>query len=147
VVRFAALILLGLFTIGGTPVRAASLWESLAGPVFVHADTRELPEAAVMSLAQDRAGFLWVGTQGGLARYDGYHFRSFLPNPSDPKALPDGYVRTILPDADGGLWMGSSSKEQFPDTIERAKSLSHEHHSSRVLSFPRICVCLCFDDR
>ena len=108
-VRFAALILLGLFMIGGTPVRAASPWESLAGPVFVHADTRELPEAAVMSLAQDRAGFLWVGTQGGLARYDGYHFRSFLPNPSDPKALPDGYVRTILADPDGGLWIGSSS--------------------------------------
>lgn len=108
-VRFAALLLVGFFTICGTSVRAASPWESLAGPVFVHADTRELPEAAVMSLAQDRAGFLWVGTQGGLARYDGYHFRSFLPNPSDAKALPDGYVRTILPDADGGLWIGSSS--------------------------------------
>jgi diguanylate cyclase (GGDEF)-like protein len=94
---------------GGTPVRAASPWERLAGPVFVHADTRELPEAAVMSLAQDRAGFLWVGTQGGLARFDGYHFVSFLPNPSDAKALPDGYVRTLLADADGGLWIGSSS--------------------------------------
>jgi diguanylate cyclase (GGDEF)-like protein len=109
VVRFAAFLLLGLFAIGGSPVEAASVWENLAGPVFVHTDTRELPEAAVMSLAQDRAGFLWVGTQGGLARFDGYHFRSFLPNPSDPKALPDGYVRTILPDADGGLWIGSSS--------------------------------------
>ena len=109
VVRFVASLLLGLFAISGAPADAASPWERLAGPVFVHADTRELPEAAVMSLAQDRAGFLWVGTQGGLARFDGYHFRSFLPNPSDPKALPDGYVRTILPDTDGGLWIGSSS--------------------------------------
>ena len=108
-VRFAALILLGLFAIGGTAAQAASPWERLAGPIFVHTDPRELPEAAVMSVAQDRAGFLWVGTQGGLARYDGYHFRSFLPNPSDPKALPDSYVRTLLPDANGGLWIGSSS--------------------------------------
>ena len=88
---------------------AASPWANIANPVFVRADTRELPEAAVMSLAQDSTGFLWVGTQGGLARYDGYRFRSFLPNPADPAALPDGYVRTMLADPTGGVWIGSSS--------------------------------------
>ena len=106
--RRVAFLLLCFF-VCGAPARAASPWQSLAGPVFVRADTGELPEAAVMSLAQDRAGFVWVGTQGGLARFDGYHFRSFLPNPSDPKALPDGYIRAMLPDANGGLWVGSSS--------------------------------------
>lgn len=93
----------------GAPSYAASPWQTIANPVFTRADTRELPEPAVMSLAQDRAGFVWVGTQGGLARYDGYHFRSFLPDPANPKALPDGYVRTILPNATGGVWIGSSS--------------------------------------
>ncbi len=106
--RRVAFLLLCFF-VYGAPARAASPWQRLAGPVFVRADTRELPEAAVMSLAQDRAGFVWVGTQGGLARFDGYHFRSFLPNPSDSKALPDGYVRAMLPDTNGGLWVGSSS--------------------------------------
>jgi diguanylate cyclase (GGDEF)-like protein len=105
----AFLLLLGMFLIVGAPAFAASPWQNLASPEFVHADTRELPEAAVMTLAQDRAGFLWVGTQGGLARYDGYHFRNFLANASDPKALPDGYTRALLPDAGGGLWVGTSS--------------------------------------
>jgi len=109
VLRRLAFVVVGLFAVAGGPAFAASPWQNLADPVFVRADTRELPEPAVMSLAQDRTGFLWVGTQGGLARFDGYHFRSFLPNPSDPKALPDGYVRTILPDANSGLWLGSSS--------------------------------------
>lgn len=95
--------------VAGGPAFAASPWQQLADPVFVHADTRELPEAAVMTIAQDSTGFLWVGTQGGLARFDGYHFRSFLPNAGDPKALPDGYLRALLPDANGGLWIGSSS--------------------------------------
>jgi diguanylate cyclase (GGDEF)-like protein len=108
VVRIVAFLLLGLFVFGA-PAEAAPPWQNLAQPVFVHTPSRELPEAAVMSLAQDSAGFLWVGTQGGLARFDGYHFRSFLPDAEDPKALPDGYVRTILPAADGGLWIGSSS--------------------------------------
>src|ERR1700733_13569798 len=95
--------------VAGAPAFAASPWQTLADPVFLHTDSRELPEAAVMALTQDRAGFLWVGTQGGLARYDGYHFRSFLPNASAPKARPDGSVRTLLPDAGRGLWIGSSS--------------------------------------
>jgi diguanylate cyclase (GGDEF)-like protein len=119
VVRFAAFLLLGLFVFG-LPAEAATPWQNLAEPVFVHTPSRELPEAAVMSLAQDSAGFLWVGTQGGLARFDGYHFRSFLPDPGDATALPDGYLRTILPDANGGLWIGSSSDGlvRFDETTE-----------------------------
>jgi diguanylate cyclase (GGDEF)-like protein len=109
VVRVVAFLLLGLFAFSAAPAEAASPWQTLAAPVFARADTRELPEAAVMSIAQDSAGFIWVGTQGGLARFDGYHFRSFLPNPGADTALPDGYVRTILPDPAGGLWIGSSS--------------------------------------
>jgi diguanylate cyclase (GGDEF)-like protein len=101
--------MVGLFVMGGARAEATSPWQSLANPIFVRADTSTLPEAAVMALAQDSAGFLWIGTQGGLARYDGYHTRNFLSNASDPTALPDGYVRTILPDATGGLWIGSSS--------------------------------------
>ena len=108
-VRPFALILLSLLAVCGAPASAASPWQRIADPVFTRTDTRELPEAAVMSLAQDSAGFLWVGTQGGLARYDGYHFRNFLANPTDPAALPDGYVRTLLPDSLAGLWIGSSS--------------------------------------
>lgn len=61
-----------------------------------------------MSVSQDASGFMWVGTQGGLARFDGYSYRNFLPDPSDPAALPDGYVRTLLPDA-GGMWIGTST--------------------------------------
>jgi diguanylate cyclase (GGDEF)-like protein len=109
VARFLAVLLFGILLVVSAPVEAASPWQNLSDPVFLRADSRELPEAAVMSLAQDSAGFLWVGTQGGLARYDGYHFRNFLPNPNDRAALPDGYLRALLPDVDGGLWIGSSS--------------------------------------
>jgi diguanylate cyclase (GGDEF)-like protein len=101
--------LFGFLAVGSAPAGADSPWHNFADPVFVHTDTRELPDAAVMSVAQDGAGFIWIGTQGGLARFDGYHVRSFLPNPSDPKALPDGYLRTLLADPNGGLWVGSSS--------------------------------------
>ena len=73
-----------------------------------------------MAVAQDRDGFLWVGTQGGLARYDGYHFRSFVVHAGDRTALPDGYIRTLLADPAGGVWIGSSSSGlvRFDDVSE-----------------------------
>src|SRR5579862_6689831 len=90
--RFALpALLVGFLSVAGAPSRASdSPWAGLAAPVFVHVDARELPEGAVQGVAQDSSGFLWVATQGGLARYDGYHFTNYLPHPSDPKALPDG---------------------------------------------------------
>jgi diguanylate cyclase (GGDEF)-like protein len=108
-VRFIALVLLGILMLGSAPAEAASAWQNLADPVFVRADGRELPEAAAMAVAQDRAGFLWVGTQGGLGRFDGYHFRNFFADAGNPDALPDGYVRTLLGGTEGGVWIGSSS--------------------------------------
>lgn len=89
--------------------RAASPWANLADPIFTRVDTRGLPEQAVMAIAQDSTGFLWIGTQGGLARFDGYQFQNYLPNADEPNALPDGYVRTLLAGADGAMWIGTST--------------------------------------
>ena len=48
-----------------------------------------LPETSVLSIHQDSLGFLWVATQGGLARYDGAEMAVFAPDTDDPGALPD----------------------------------------------------------
>src|SRR4029079_6126504 len=58
---------------------AASPWGDVAAPVFLRIDQKALPHPAVYAVAQDAAGFIWVGTPGGLARYDGYRFRQFAP--------------------------------------------------------------------
>ncbi len=122
----ALLVGLGLAALCYGIAGADSAWQRVADPVFLRTDTRELPEAAVMSVAQDRAGFVWVGTQGGLARYDGYHYHDFIPNPGDPKALPDGYIRTIRPDDGDGLWIGSSS-----DGLVHYDAMSEQFHTWR----------------
>ncbi|MGH7484111.1 MAG: ligand-binding sensor domain-containing protein, partial [bacterium] len=66
-----------------------------------------MPHPAVDAVTQDAAGFLWIGTPAGLARYDGYHFRSYLPDRSDPGA-PAG-VEALVPDPTGKLWVGTPS--------------------------------------
>jgi ligand-binding sensor domain-containing protein len=86
-------------------------WSALADTVFEHlARDNELPNStAPTSLAEDGDGFLWVGTQNGLARWDGYHFRSYKSDPRIAGALPDNFVKKLHTDVAGRLWIGTNS--------------------------------------
>src|SRR5262245_19286711 len=67
----------------------------------------EVPAHLVSALAQDADGFLWIGTQGGLVRYDGYAFRTYRPDPRDPSTIGGTYVRTLRVASDGRIWIGT----------------------------------------
>lgn len=65
-----------------------------------------LPQDTVQSLLQTRDGYLWVGTQEGLARFDGVRFRVW-----DERTTPElrsGSVASLLEDSKGRLWIGLS---------------------------------------
>ncbi|MFC0678833.1 diguanylate cyclase [Lysobacter korlensis] len=64
-----------------------------------------LPQITVNAILQDRAGFLWVGTQDGIARFDGVAFRNYTP--ADHPGLGHGVINALGLDRDGALWMGS----------------------------------------
>ncbi|MEL6444969.1 MAG: two-component regulator propeller domain-containing protein [Bacteroidota bacterium] len=68
-----------------------------------------MPQTFATSVARDSLGFLWFGTAGGLARYDGYQFDVFELDPDDPASLPDPVVRALLVARDGTLWVGMNS--------------------------------------
>lgn len=61
------------------------------------------------AMAQDRQGYLWVGTQGGLMRWDGYRFRTYAPDPGTPGSLPDNFVTALHIDGRDHLWVGTSA--------------------------------------
>ncbi|GAB2523243.1 diguanylate cyclase [Lysobacter humi (ex Lee et al. 2017)] len=64
-----------------------------------------LPQISVLALAQDRTGYLWVGTQAGLARFDGVEFHVYTPE-SEP-GLPGTWIRALHLGRDGRLWVGT----------------------------------------
>jgi signal transduction histidine kinase/ligand-binding sensor domain-containing protein len=64
-----------------------------------------LPQNTIQALVQTRDGFVWLGTESGLVRFDGTGFEIFDHN-SKP-ALPDNDVRCLLETADGALWIGT----------------------------------------
>ena len=64
-----------------------------------------LPANAVHSLAQTSDGYLWIGTQGGLARFDGLTFTIF--NSKNSGVLEEDDIDTLLGDSRGNLWIGT----------------------------------------
>jgi diguanylate cyclase (GGDEF)-like protein len=67
--------------------------------------TQGLGNLNIASLTQDRTGFLWVGTQNGLYRYDGSQFQSF----GAAQGLPDRVIQDLYVGMDGTLWVASST--------------------------------------
>jgi len=66
-----------------------------------------LSQTSVLSLFQDSRGFLWIGTQDGLNKYDGYDFKIFKNQPLDSNSISNNYIHSICEDNNGDLWIGT----------------------------------------
>lgn len=98
----------------------------------------ESPARLCTALVEDRDGFLWIGTQGGVVRYDGFEFRTFAPVPGDAASLSGSDVRALHAGRDGRMWIGTFSDgfsvfdparevfTRFRHDARRPDSLSHD---------------------
>ncbi|MGE0077193.1 MAG: two-component regulator propeller domain-containing protein [Bacteroidales bacterium] len=62
-----------------------------------------LPQSTVFSTFQDSRGYLWIGTESGVARFNGYQFVVF----DKSSGLPGNIVRSVVEGADGNIWVGT----------------------------------------
>ena len=65
-----------------------------------------LPQNTVHTIAQTRDGYVWIGTEEGLARFDGIRFTLF--DKQNTPQLKSNYIRTLLVDRAGALWIGTA---------------------------------------
>jgi signal transduction histidine kinase/ligand-binding sensor domain-containing protein/CheY-like chemotaxis protein len=73
---------------------------------FTHIDSKDgLPNSLVFAIEQDRNGFIWFGTNKGLARYDGYNFRVFLPDEQKKFSISNKSVFRLKFDHNDYLWL------------------------------------------
>ncbi len=71
--------------------------------------TQGLGNLNITCLAQDRTGYLWVGTQNGLYRYDGSGFQRY----GAAEGLPERTIQNLFVGADGTLWVATTSSIFF----------------------------------
>lgn len=66
-----------------------------------------LAQNSVVAVLQDRDGFMWMATEDGLHRYDGYSFRIYRNDPDDPASLSENNIYSLFESRDGALWVGT----------------------------------------
>ncbi|MEO9216043.1 MAG: two-component regulator propeller domain-containing protein, partial [Rhodanobacter sp.] len=88
----------------------ADPWAPFDTPWFDKIDISEgLPHSTTTAIVQDSRGLIWIGTMGGLARYDGFRMQVFETAARNTPGLPDTYVRNLLALPDGGLLIGTNA--------------------------------------
>ena len=94
----------------GSAVASPERWDALATPLFEHLGLDQgLPHAVGMTMAQDGDGYIWIGTQSGLARWDGYRVRSFHHDANQPSSVPGDFIQVLHVDVAGRLWVGTAA--------------------------------------
>ena len=66
-----------------------------------------LAQESVLSIAQDRQGFMWFGSQAGLSRFDGYKVTVYRNVVGDPRSLAENWVGVLHIDPLGRMWVGT----------------------------------------
>ncbi|WOD42869.1 hybrid sensor histidine kinase/response regulator transcription factor [Hwangdonia lutea] len=66
-----------------------------------------LSQSSVLSIIQDKKGFLWFGTRDGLNIFDGNEFKVFRHHSQDFGSLSNSFVKVLHEDAGGNLWVGT----------------------------------------
>jgi signal transduction histidine kinase/ligand-binding sensor domain-containing protein/CheY-like chemotaxis protein len=102
-----------------------------------------LPQSSITSIAQDRDGFLWMGTFGGLVRFDGVQFRTFSPD-NEP-AFTSKSVLQVWSDRSDRLWISTEGgivwreNGRFVRGPEKARKIIRfaEGHDGRVIASAR----------
>ena len=94
-----------------------------------------LPSNSVNVVMQNRQGFLWVGSQNGLNRYDGYEFRDLRQRTPEGDPLDHLIVTALFEDAGEQLWVGTQKGLLVLDASGRViRRYRHDSKDSRSLS-------------
>ena len=131
---------------------------SYAAPVVAQRDAGSLPQAveqeapsirfnrigledglvqvSAKAMIQDSRGFIWIGTEAGLHRYDGHSFRVYAPVPFDTTSLSNGNINGVAEAANGDLWVttAGSGLNRLDPATGRAVHFRHDPSDSSSIA-------------
>jgi ligand-binding sensor domain-containing protein/two-component sensor histidine kinase len=99
-----------------------------------------LSQSIVEDIVQDHQGFIWIATEDGLNRYDGYTFRYFRHDPDDPTSIATNNIIRLHVDRGGYLWIGTYSRglDRYDPRTETFTHYTHDPSNPHSLSNDRV---------
>jgi len=98
-----------------------------------------LSQTSVYVMVQDKLGFIWIGTESGLNRFDGYQFRVYTEDRLNPQGICNSYVWSMLIDSAGDLWVGTDGGLcKYVSETDSFISYLHDPQKSDSLSDNRV---------
>ena len=94
-----------------------------------------LSQASIFDLVQDKRGFVWMATQNGLNRYDGYNFTIYKNDLNDPYSLSDNFINVLFEDSRQNLWVGTrTGLNRFDSKLHRFEHFFYQPDNPNSLS-------------
>lgn len=87
--------------------------------------TGKLSCSLIKKMIQDSQGFIWIATENGLNKFDGWTFTSYFRDEKDSTSLISNYSETLLNDSKGRLWIGSRKGVQYYSPYKDAFETVH----------------------
>ncbi len=75
--------------------------------IYRYSINNGLSQNTVSHIMQDETGFLWISSQDGISKYDGYKFETFRHNPTNAHSLSSNYVNMACGGSDSTLWVAT----------------------------------------
>jgi ligand-binding sensor domain-containing protein/anti-sigma regulatory factor (Ser/Thr protein kinase) len=102
-----------------------------AGYIFRHISTADgLINNKVTAIYNDSEGYMWIGTQAGLQRFDGTRFKNFLADIRDTTALQTDWISSIFEDRKKRLWIGTDLEGPYLFNQNAGKFYNFNLHAS-----------------
>jgi len=103
-----------------------------------------LPSENVTCALKDSRGYMWIGTDNGLCRFDGYSFQNLVNIPGNTASISSNYINALAEDKNGKIWVGTmDGLNVFDPNTEKFERFYHSDKVKQSLSNNKIFSILC----
>jgi ligand-binding sensor domain-containing protein len=94
----------------------------------------------VGGIAQDKNGYMWIATYGGLFRYDGYRFKTYVRDPDDGYSISATRLETVCADSKGMIWIATwvQGLDRLDPSTGRFVHFEHDDNDPGSLSHNQV---------
>ena len=94
-----------------------------------------LPSRNTTTVIKDRKGFIWVGTENGLCKFDGYTFKTYTNKKGDSTSISNNFINALIEDKTGRIWVGTmEGLDIFDPNTEKFTRFYHNQLKKTSLS-------------